>query len=68
MTGPDDSHDPDIEAISSELSEGLEACRSMVNDYRSALRKTSGAGDYSKLDVSSGDARKAEQSEESYRS
>lgn len=39
MTHPDDAHDLDIEAVHSELSQGLETCRSMVSDYRAALIK-----------------------------
>ena len=38
-----DSRDPDVAAINSELSEGLEACRAIVGDYRAALSKTTNA-------------------------
>ena len=55
MTRPDDSHDPDIEAISSELSEGLESCRSMLNDYRATLRRNMRGGSDAELDVRAAD-------------
>lgn len=55
MTRPDDSHDPDLEAISSELSEGLEACRSMLNDYRATLRRNLRGGSDAELDVRAAD-------------
>lgn len=55
MTRPDDSHDPDIEAISSELSEGLESCRSMLNDYRATLRRNLRGGRDAELDVRAAD-------------
>lgn len=55
MTRPDDSHDPDIEAISSELSEGLESCRSMLNDYRATLRRNLRGGSDAELDVRAAD-------------
>jgi hypothetical protein len=55
VTRPDDSHDPDIEAISSELSEGLESCRSMLNDYRATLRRNLRGGSDAELDVRAAD-------------
>ena len=55
MTRPDDSHDPDIEAISSELSEGLESCRSMLNDYRATFRRNMRGGSDAELDVRAAD-------------
>ena len=42
MPNRNDSRDPDVAAIS-ELSEGLEACRAIVGDYRAALSKTTNA-------------------------
>lgn len=55
VTGPDDSHAPDLEAISFELSEGLEACRSMLNDYRATLRKNLRGGSDAELEVRAAD-------------
>ena len=43
MGHPNDLRDPDVEAINSELSESLETCRAVLDDYRAALSKTTGS-------------------------
>lgn len=43
MSSGIDPRDADIEKASEELSDGLKACRSMLNDYRLALLAESSA-------------------------
>ena len=43
VSGANDPRDVDIQKTSEELSDGLKACRSMLNDYRLALLAESSA-------------------------